>query len=338
MIILENFSLLGLNTFRIDVSAKYFINIETENQLESLLQNPIQIHKPVLFIGGGSNVLFTKNFDGTVLKYSAKGIQIILESKNEVFVEAQAGECWDDLVAFCVSNNFYGIENLSLIPGNVGAAPIQNIGAYGAELKDVFEYLEGYNLESAKKQIFRKTDCRFGYRDSIFKREFKGNFLITKVVLKLSKERKFNLTYNALKDELSNLSNGSLTLQSIRDTVIRIRENKLPNPKQIGNAGSFFKNPEIDYTLFSDLKVKHNDMPSFIINEDCYKIPAGWLIQKCGFRGKRIGNVGSFEKQALVVINYGDAKGDEILSYAEMIRNEVYKKFGIQLEYEVNII
>ncbi|MBI1938508.1 MAG: UDP-N-acetylmuramate dehydrogenase [Ignavibacteriales bacterium] len=338
MIIQEDFSLKQLNTLGVDAKAKHFIELEDENDLLEYLDSKEAPKRNPMILGGGSNVLFTKNYDGTILRYPAKGIKIIEENSSYVFVESSAGELWDDLVTFCIEKNFYGIENLSLIPGEVGAAPIQNIGAYGVELKDVFDNLEGYFLDTKEKRKFSKTDCRFGYRDSIFKKELKNKFLITKVVLRLSKEKKFNLSYKALQEQLGDINPDKLTIYEVAATVREIRESKLPDPKKIGNAGSFFKNPEIGSTQLAQIQKKYPDITFYKTGDDSFKIPAGWLIEKCGYKGKRIGNIGCYEKQALVIVNYGNAGGEEIRAFAEKIRNAVNYGFNIKLDYEVSII
>ncbi len=338
MLILENQSLKHLNTFGLEAKAKYYIEIESEKELIELFVTPKSILDNALILGGGSNILFTKNYDGLVIRYIAKGIKVILEDDESVLIKAEAGEVWDDLVSYCVAKKYYGIENLSLIPGTVGAAPIQNIGAYGVELKDCFELLEGYFIDSGSKQTFMRSDCNFGYRDSIFKRELKNKFVITSIVLRLYKKQIFNLSYSALKEELKNYNTNELTIELVRETIKRIRKNKLPDPVQLGNSGSFFKNPEIDEEKFLLIHEKNPDLVFYKTSSGTYKIPAGWLIEKCGFKGRRIGNVGTFSKQALVIVNYGNATGDEIKNYAEQIRHEVNTKFSILLDYEVNII
>lgn len=338
MIIHEDFSLKQLNTLGIDAKAKHFIELEDESELVEYLASREAPKRNPMILGGGSNVLFTKNYDGTVLHYLSKGIKIVEENSTDVFVEASAGELWDDLVRFCIEKNFYGVENLSLIPGEVGAAPIQNIGAYGVELKDVFDHLEGYSLDTKEKRKFNKIDCRFGYRDSIFKKELRNKFLITKVVLRLSKEKKFNISYKALQEQLADINPDKLTIYEVAATVREIRESKLPDPKKIGNAGSFFKNPEIKSAQLAQIQKKYPDIIFFKTGDDSFKIPAGWLIEKCGYKGKRAGNIGCYEKQALVIVNYGNAGGEEIRVFAEKIRNAVNYLFNIKLEYEVSII
>jgi len=338
MIIQENISLKRFNTFKVDVSARYFVRIENDNELSDLLQSSDFRLSQRLILGGGSNILFTKNYNGLVIHFAKKGINVLEENDNDVLVEAFAGEVWDDLVTFCVNKEFYGVENLSLIPGTVGAAPIQNIGAYGVELKDVFESLEGIMLENGEKKCYTKNDCKFEYRDSIFKKELKDKFLITKIILRLKKHKHFNLGYRAFQSYLKTDDHSKLTLKDVSELVKRIRRDKLPSLKKFGNAGSFFKNPEINENKFTELQNKYADLVHFKISDDKYKIPAGWLIEKCGFKGKNIGNVGTFKKQALVIINLGNADGNEIKMFAENIQRAVLDKFGITLIPEVNII
>lgn len=338
MNIRENYPLKKLNTFGLDIFARYFIEIDHLDQLLPFMESPYFSPDQFLVIGGGSNLLFKGNFEGTILKYSVKGIKIIDESPDEIIVESSGGELWDDLVEFTVANEYYGLENLTLIPGTVGAAPIQNIGAYGVELKDLFYYLEYFNLETRSLGILYNSDCRFGYRDSIFKNQLKNKSIITRVAFRLSKQKKLNLSYKSLYEELKNIPENDLTLRMVRDTVRKIRESRLPDPLVTGNAGSFFKNPEVSYELYDSLLKKHPDITAFKVNESVYKISAGWLIEKCGYKGKRSGNVGSYDKQALIIVNYGGATGLEIMNFVEKIMTDVKSNFGIELISEVNII
>lgn len=338
MEIKENISLKKYNTFGVEAKARYFVELVSETQIEELFAIKEFKEAQKLFIGCGSNILFTKDYDGWVVKLSIKGNRVVDENEKTVFVESSAGEKWNDFVTYCVEKNFYGVENLSLIPGTVGAAPIQNIGAYGVELKDVFESLEGVMIESGGKKTFSKIECGFGYRDSIFKKKLKNNFLITKVTFKLQKEKQFNLNYRAFQSYLKPGDQEKLTLKELSELVKKIRRDKLPNPKKYGNAGSFFKNPEVDKNKIDVLNERFADLVYFKVENDNYKIPAAWLIEKCGFKGKNIGNVGTFKKQALVIINLGGASGDEIKRFAENIQHSVFKKFGINLTPEVNII
>ena len=334
----ENKSLKPFNTFAVNVKAKYFTSVESEKEILEILQSKRFGSMDRLILGGGSNILFTKNYDGLVIHYVEKGIRLLEDNEKYVIIESSAGEIWNDLVSYCVENKYYGIENLSLIPGTVGAAPIQNIGAYGVEIKDVFESLDGIDLETREKRSFNRKECKFDYRDSIFKRELKGKFFVTKIRLRLNKEKNFNLNYRALKDHLGKANKEKLTINKVRETVNKIRMSKLPDPERFGNAGSFFKNPEVNEEKFLELKGDYEETVFFKLDLNKYKIPAAFLIEKCGFKGKRIGNVATYKWQALVIINMGSATGDEIKSFSEQIQFEVKEKFGIDLTPEVNII
>ena len=338
MNLLENISLKNYNTFGIDVLAKYFVEISVQNDLFEIPPLIKSLNVPFLILSGGSNILFTKNFEGLVIKISTKGIKIINEDDKYVYLKAEAGEVWDELVQFCVNNNFGGIENLSLIPGLVGAAPIQNIGAYGQELKDKFISIEALNLDNGKIKNFNNDECKFDYRYSIFKSELKNKYLITSLTLRLDKFPVINLSYGNVKDELMKLNKNDYTIKDVREVICNIRKSKLPDPKEIGNAGSFFKNPIIDEKKFEILKKFYPNIPFFISNYNQIKIPAGWLIEQCNWKGKRIGNVGVHSKQALVLVNYGNASGEEILELANRIKFDIKNKFDIELEEEVNLI
>lgn len=338
MKILENFSLKNYNTFHVDAKSNYFCEIVSANELQELFSQQIFIKNKRLILGGGSNILFTSDFNGLVIKNSIPGIEEIQEDKEHVYVKAGAGVIWDDLVTYCVNKNFGGIENLSLIPGTVGAAPIQNIGAYGAELKDVFYSLEGVFLKENYIKEFSKKECYFGYRDSIFKSEYKDKFVITTVTLKLLKNPKINIEYSALREVVKNYKKEELTIGKISQIVKDIRNSKLADPAKFGNAGSFFKNPEIDKETLSRLESEFEDLISFKIDEDSFKIPAGWMIEKCGLKGFKNGNVGTYDNQALVIINYNNASGKEIYNFSEFVKEKVFAKFKIELEREVNII
>lgn len=335
MKILNNINLKNLNTFGIEAIAKYYFEINEINDI-IFLKEKISDYSKKIFLGGGSNILFCNNFDGLVIKNNLTGIFIESENENFVILSAFSGEVWDNLVSYSIKNNFYGIENLTAIPGTVGAAPVQNIGAYGVELKDVFYSLEGFSFSLDKFISFQKDECEFGYRKSIFKK-LKDDFFITKVKLILSKKRKFNLNYKSLKDELIKYKYDELTLQLINKTIREIRNSKLPDYNMLGNAGSFFKNPEVNENTFSNLFSKYPDI-SYFKSENGFKISAGWLIEKVGYKGKREGNVGCYDKQALVIVNYGNATGNEIFNFSKKIQKEVYEKFNIILEPEVNII
>lgn len=342
MNIQKNYSLKNRNTFGIDVKAQFFVDIAAEEDLQLILTDENFRHLPKLILGGGSNILLTDNFTGLVIKISIPGIEIVKEDKESVFIKAGAGEIWHSLVLHCVERNFGGIENLSLIPGTVGAAPMQNIGAYGQEIKNVFESLEGYYTENVGKKIFNKTECSFAYRDSIFKRELKNKFIITSVTLQLSKSPVLSLDYGTIREEIEKLSGGrridELSIKNVSDVICNIRRSKLPDPARIGNAGSFFKNPEVEEEKFAVLKKSFPEIPGYKLGNKKVKIHAAWLIEQCGWKGKRVGETGVHERHALVLVNYGNAKGSEILSLANSIRKSVEKKFGIRLEEEINVV
>jgi UDP-N-acetylmuramate dehydrogenase len=337
MIIKENFSLKEYNTFHIDVSAKHFVELNSDQEATNYFKQIFTNEEKYLILGGGSNVLFVNDFEGTIIHPTMKGITIQEQSENEILIEAAAGEEWEDLVNYCVQNKYYGIENLAIIPGLVGAAPIQNIGAYGVELVDVFDSLDAIDMQSGKLETFSKEQCQFDYRDSIFKREWKGKYLITKVRLRLSKNEKLNTSYKALSKYIkeNNISN---TIENVANVITTIRRSKLPDPDFLGNAGSFFKNPVIDNERFGEIKKEYENIPSFKIDEEHVKLPAAWLIEKSGLKGYRLGDVGTHINQPLVIVNYGNAKGSEIIEFMKYIQSEVKKKFKISLVNEVNII
>ena len=337
----QKYSLKKYNTFGIDATAKCFAKFSSIDTLVELLNNNKSVSAKMI-LGGGSNVLFTKDYDGLVLKNEVSGIQVISEDDEFVFIKAGAGEVWHRFVLFCISGNFGGVENLSLIPGNVGASPMQNIGAYGVEIKDVFYELEAYHLEEKVIQKFSAKDCEFGYRESVFKKKYKNQFAILTVTYRLRKNPKFNISYGAIGDELQKMNIENLSVKAISDAVIRIRTSKLPDPKVIGNAGSFFKNPVIGSVELQELqelqRFTDGKVPCYKTDEDHFKIPAGWLIEQCGWKGFRKGDAGCYDKQALVLVNYGNATGKEIYNLSEEIKISVNEKFGIELEREVNII
>lgn len=335
MYLQENFQLKRYNTFGINASAKYFSVFGSADELEQLLDSNT---RNVMILGGGSNILFTKDFDGLVLKNEIGGITAIKEDEEYIYVKAGAGISWHYLVMYCVEHAYGGLENLSLIPGNVGASPMQNIGAYGVEIKDVFNELEAYHLLEKKRYIFTAPECEFAYRESIFKKKYKGTFAILNVTFRLRKNPVFNVTYGALEQELEKMQVAALNIKSISEAVINIRTSKLPDPAVIGNAGSFFKNPEIDEGVLLQLKIMEAAVPFYKISEQLFKIPAAWLIEQCGWKGYRNGDAGCYEKQPLVLVNYGHAQGSEILHLSRAIQSSVQKKFGILLETEVNII
>ena len=331
----ENYSLKKYNSFNIDVVAKEFIQINSVKELIDLQKNSKNKNK--LFIGGGSNILFTNNFEGLVVHINLKGISVKKMNENFSEIKVMSGENWNELVNWCIENNLGGLENLSLIPGNVGAAPIQNIGAYGVELKDVFISCEVYDLKAEKLNIYNLNDCKFGYRDSIFKKN--KNLIVVSVTMKLSsKNHKINSSYGGINDELKKLNIKEPTIKDISNVVCDIRNKKLPNPNKIGNAGSFFKNPIVNSKKINWLKENFNNIPFYKIDENSYKIPAAWLIETSGFKGKDFGNFGVHKTQPLVLVNYGKASGSDINKLSLSIKEVVNKLFKIELETEVNII
>jgi UDP-N-acetylmuramate dehydrogenase len=342
MQIQENISLKRYNTFGINVAAKYFATFESLAELEEVLNyNPDSYREQTtnykLILGGGSNILLAKNFDGIVLKNEMKGIGVVKEDEDHVYINVGAGENWHQFVLYCVSNNYAGVENLSLIPGNVGASPMQNIGAYGVEIKDVFYELEAFHKMDKVVQKFSLKDCGFGYRESVFKNKFRDQFIITSVTYRLNKKPSFNTTYGAINQELERMG-ADLSIQSISQAVINIRTSKLPDPKEIGNAGSFFKNPVISNERFRELKNAFPNIIAFPSGSNHTKLAAGWLIEQCGWKGYRKNDAGCYSRQALVLVNYGNATGKEIFELSEVIIFSVRTKFGIVLEREVNII
>jgi UDP-N-acetylmuramate dehydrogenase len=338
MKIAKNISLKNLNTFGVDVNSKYFVEIYSEEELKQVINSEEFLNQHKLILGGGSNILFTKDFDGLVIKNSISEIKLLDEDKNTVIVEAGAGVIWDELVNYCIDKNIGGIENLSYIPGTVGAAPIQNIGAYGQELEETFYELRGIYIDSCETKYFSKSECGFSYRNSIFKNELKNIFIITSVKLKLNRNPDVNLSYNPVKDEVENRNINHPTIKDIREIVIDIRKNKLPDPVEIGNAGSFFKNPVITKERFKVFKEEFPGLNHFFVDEYYVKIPAACLIEKCGWKGKRIGDAGTHKMQPLVIDNYGNDYGKEIYEISTMIKNDVKRTFNITLENEVNII
>ncbi|WP_187261433.1 UDP-N-acetylmuramate dehydrogenase [Pontibacter beigongshangensis] len=334
----SDISLKPYNTFGIDVKARYFAQFDSLAELQVLLQIPEVRQAEKLILGGGSNILFTKDFNGAVLFNNIKGIQLADEDGEYAYVTAGGGEAWHDLVLFALKQQLGGLENLSLIPGTVGAAPLQNIGAYGVELKDVFHELEAVELATGEPYIFDHEACRFGYRDSIFKNEAKGKYVVTSVTLRLNKTHCLNTSYGAIKEVLQEMKITEPTIQDVSVAVCAIRMSKLPDPKEIGNAGSFFKNPEIPILQFELLKSKYPSIPAYPVSAQTVKVPAGWLIEQCGWKGKVINNYGVHKNQALVLVNYGGAAGGDIQSLAQEIIQSVQEKFGISLHPEVNIL
>lgn len=337
MIIKHNVSLKPYNTFGLDVNAKQFCEITSLPILIDVLKT--NKNKPLFIIGGGSNMLLTKAIEALVLYINIKGVSVIEETDNDVIIKAMAGENWHNFVLWCLDHNYGGIENLSLIPGNIGTAPIQNIGAYGVELKDVFISCEAINIKTLNTKKFTNADCKFGYRESIFKQELKGKYIITSVHLKLTKtQHQLAIDYGAIKNQLEVFKIKHPTIQDISKAVIAIRQSKLPNPKEIGNSGSFFKNPIILKSHYQNLQINFPEIPCYPISEETVKVPAGWLIEKAGFKGKRFGDYGVHAKQALVLVNYGNANGEAIFKLAQLIQKTVHRLFDIKIETEVNII
>jgi len=337
MITKPDFNLKEFNTLGINASAKYCTQIENEEDLKVLFREG-KFNEKTLVIGEASNILFKSDFDGLVLMITTKGIDIASETDKEIILDIKSGENWNDLVNFTVINKYWGIENLSMIPGMVGAAPIQNIGAYGTELKDVFVSLEAFDTQTGKTEKFTKEECKFDYRDSIFKSKYKGRYIILSIKLKLSKTPKPNISYKALKDYFRENDEKTLSIENIQQAVNEVRSSKLPDPKEIKNSGSFFKNPIIENTKARELKRKYPNIPLYKVGNDSTKVAAGWLIEKSGWKGKRIGDAGVHKKQALVLVNYGNASGEEILQLSQKIATDVQNKFGIKLEREVWVI
>jgi UDP-N-acetylmuramate dehydrogenase len=334
----ENISLKPYNTFGIDVNAKYFTSFNSPDELQEILNVPFVRSLDKLILGGGSNVLFTSSIESLVLKNDIKGIDVILSDEHHVYIKVGAGVNWHQFVLYCLEHNFAGVENLALIPGNAGASPMQNIGAYGVEIKDVFHSLEAVNIEDKNQVIFYNSDCEFSYRESVFKNKFKNQFIITSVTYRLNKIPNYNISYGSIEQELEKMKVETLSIQSIAEAVMAIRKSKLPDPNIIGNAGSFFKNPEISTSHFENLKYYFPDMVGHPNSNGCVKVAAGWLIEQAGWKGYREGDAGCHEKQALVLVNYGKAKGMDIFALSEKIIESVHKKFDIFLHREVNIL
>jgi UDP-N-acetylmuramate dehydrogenase len=336
MTVRENISLKPFNTFGIEVNTRFFIELVTEEDVFRFLSSSGEYPEPFLFLGGGSNMLFTRDFTGTIIRLCTTGIEVVEEDNDSVLVRTASGENWDGFVNYCVEKGWGGLENLSMIPGNVGTGPIQNIGAYGVELKDTFVELEAIRTDTLEKVILKGEQCEFGYRDSIFKRRGKGKYFILNVSFRLSKQPELKLEYGTVRDELKTMNRPEPTISDVREAICRIRGRKLPDPARIGNAGSFFKNPVISQQQFASLKERFPGIVSFVQN-DGIKIAAAWMIEQCGWKGKRYGDAGVHENQPLVLVNHGSATGEEILHLANRIINSVDEKFGIRLEPEVNI-
>ena len=338
MNIIENYPLLKLNTFGIDVKAKYFTSINTINELIEVTKTNVFKDLELLILGGGSNILLTKDFDGLVILNNIKGKEIIDQNQQSIFLKIGAGENWHELVMYCVDNGWGGIENLSLIPGNTGTAPMQNIGAYGVEIKETFIELEALEISSGKIVKFNNSDCEFGYRESVFKNKMKNQYIILNITLELKKNPVLNINYGDVKAILESQNIKNPDIKEVSNAIISIRQSKLPDPKKIGNSGSFFKNPIVSLNLLELIKKKYPNVVNYEINENEFKIAAGWLIERAGWKGKKFNNYGIHEKQALVLVNYGLANGMEIFELSEKIILDIKDKFGIKLEREVNII
>jgi len=333
----KNIALKSYNTFGIEVEAKYFVAVTSVLELQQVLR--LKDYPNKLILGGGSNMLLTKDIDSLVILVTIKGIEVVQENVDEVLLKANAGENWHQLVQYTINHDFGGLENLSLIPGNVGTAPIQNIGAYGVELKDIFYSCETIHVSTGNIKTFNNADCNFGYRDSIFKSTVKGDYVITSVVFKLSKrDHQLKTTYGAIATQLEKEHIQTPTLRDVSEAVIAIRQSKLPDPKKIGNSGSFFKNPIISKSQIERLRHSFADIPSYPISETEVKVPAGWLIEQAGFKGKTFGNYGVHKNQALVLVNYGGASGSDILKLARLIQDTVLRLYDIEMETEVNIL
>jgi UDP-N-acetylmuramate dehydrogenase len=334
----KNINLKSFNTFGIEAKAKYFCSVESEEQLQELMTTDLFKNERRIFLGSGSNVLFTKDFEGLIIRNAIQGIEKVDETDEHILLRVASGVNWHQLVLHCVQHNWGGIENLSLIPGTVGAAPIQNIGAYGVEVSEVIEKVEGFDITNGMLKSFTKDECRFGYRESVFKSVFKEKIFISSVTLSLwKKNHRINVSYGAINDTLKEMNIAHPTIQSVSDAVIKIRREKLPDFNVIGNAGSFFKNPEITEEHFQQLKNNFTAIPHYPAANQQVKVPAGWLIEQCGWKGKKLNHVGVHAMQALVLVNFGGAKGDEIFQLAMKIIESVKEKFSITLTPEVNI-
>ncbi len=335
----ENVDIAPYTTFGVSAMIKSLGIFTSTEELKELLQH--NKNEAITVLGGGSNVLFTKDYDGLILVNRIKGITVVHEDENEVLAKVGAGENWHEFVIHSIKNEWGGIENLSLIPGSVGASPMQNIGAYGVEIKDVFQELTALNIATGKEETFDYEDCEFGYRESIFKRALSGKYIITSVTYRLNKVHTLNTlntSYGAIESELEKKRIINPTIKDVSDAVISIRQSKLPDPKKIGNAGSFFKNPVVSKSALKKIQKVHPDVPSYSLDDDRVKIPAGWLIDTAGWKGKRMGSYGVHAKQALVLVNYDNAKGQEIYDLSQRILDDVKERFGIHLEREVNVI
>ena len=337
MNIQHNYPLLAHNTFGMDVEASVFVEYESVTELKEILLHQLCPEGKWLHIGGGSNLLFTGDFDGMILHSAIKGFEVVSENEEEVLVRAGAGEVWDDFVAYTVEKGWYGAENLSLIPGEVGASAVQNIGAYGVEAKDLIVKVDTLEVETGKERVFGNEECGYAYRESVFKHALKGKYIVTYVTYRLSKHPSYRLDYGNVRAELEKRG-CELTLENVRQTIIDIRESKLPDPKVQGNAGSFFMNPIVPRPLFEELQGKYPSMPFYEVDAERVKIPAAWMIDQCGWKGKQLGHAGVHNKQALVLVNCGGATGQEIIALSEEIQRSVLDKFGVRISPEVNFI
>lgn len=334
----ENVSLEAYNTFGLNAKARFFTEISSVERLQHCLSDSRWSMQPLLILGEGSNVLLTQDFPGLVIKNQIKGIEKVAEDDDHVWVRVGAGESWHRFVLYCIANQWAGVENLSLIPGTVGAAPMQNIGAYGVEITQVFDRLSAIRISDANSQVFDHAACRFGYRDSAFKNYLKNQYIITTVTLRLNKKPHFHVEYGAIRHTLAEMGVTELNIKAISDAVIKIRTQKLPDPKKIGNAGSFFKNPVVSAEQFEALLTQHPEIPHFPAGDVHYKIPAAWFIEQCHWKGRRIGNIGVHDHHSLVLVNYGNGSGLAIKKLAEDIQASVREKFGVEIIPEVNII
>lgn len=334
----EKVNLKPYNTFGIDAQCNYFAELNSVQDFFDLISNPVYQNNEKLIIGGGSNILFTGNYNGIVIKNNLKGINVVFENENEVILKVAAGEVWHDFVMFCIHHNFAGLENLSLIPGCVGASPMQNIGAYGVEIKEVFEELEAYSITTGQLKLFNKQECGFGYRESVFKHKYKNQFLITSVSFRLKRRAAVNTSYGAINAELKAMNIQSPGIKDVSNAVISIRRSKLPDPKETGNAGSFFKNPEVAKQNYESLRELHPGLVAYPLENGNYKLAAGWLIEQCGLKGYEKNGAAVHDKQALVLVNKNAATGKDVLELSSYVIKQVADKFGVTLEREVNII
>jgi len=334
-----DYSLKAFNSFQFDVRARFFASFQTHEMMQELLEQYQGLpYMPMHILGGGSNILFTRDVDGLVLRNELRGIELVQEDADHYYVKAMAGENWHQFVCYCIEKGYAGLENLSLIPGSVGASPMQNIGAYGVEIKDVFHSLEAWHINEKHKETFYLKDCEFGYRESVFKEKYRNRFIITSVTYKLRKHPVFHTSYGAITQELEKMGVQELNISAIANAVINIRSAKLPDPDKLGNAGSFFKNPSISTSHFQRLQKEFPGIVGYPVNDTKIKLAAGWLIEQCGWKGYRKGDAGCHEHQALVLVNYGKATGADIFMLSTEIMESVYKKFGVRLDREVNII